>query len=87
MGHNLFLTVQPFALQHQAYGIFLWGGNDPLLYRKAGNKVAPSQEWSGAGSTSLMLTDDQLASVCRWGESCCPCLPKGQRKTHVPVSR
>ena len=49
--------------------------------------------WSGcgAGSTSLMLKDrqkdDQLASMRRWGESCCPCLPKGQRITHVPVSR
>lgn len=35
----------------------------------------------GAGSTSLMLKDrekdDQLASVCRWGESCCPLFAKG----------
>lgn len=29
--------------------------------------------------------EDQLANVCRWGESCWPCLPKGQGITHVPV--
>lgn len=95
MGHNLLLTMQPFVLQHQAHGIFPRGGNDPLPCQKAGKKVAPSQEedlveWLWGRFDQLdaeRQKDDQLASVRRWGESCCPRLPKGQKITHVPVSR
>jgi len=79
----------------QARGIFPCGRNDPLPYQKAGNEVAPSQEkdlverlWGRFDQLDAeRQQDDQLASVRRWGESCCPCLPKGQRITHVPVSR